>query len=158
MLIRPFRDGDEHAASAVVKDAFLNHQYDFQGCPKDLIGHDISIFSPDYIKHQSTISLIFLVTSDDDRTVYAFASLKNDEIHMFYTIGSMQKKGVGKFLMSHIEKAAISRGIKSLWANSNFYAEAFYLSCGFRKTKDIIVHFYGKDWPVSFMVKELSPD
>ncbi len=157
MLIHPFRDGDENELSAVVKDAFLSHQYDFQGCSKDLIDHDMSIFSPDYIKHRSTISLILVVTSDDDRTIYSFASLNNDEIHMFYTIGSMQKKGVGKFLMSHIEKAAIARGVKTLWVNSNFYAEAFYLSCGFKKTKDIIVPFYGKDWPVSFMVKELLP-
>lgn len=155
MKIIKFKNGYENQVSNTIKDALLNHKFDFKNTERELIEHDIAIYNPLYIKKLAQKAELFLYVSDDEQKVYAVACLDKDELHSCYTKGEKQGSGLGTSLIKHAEKIAKLKNIKKLRVYANFYAEPFYRSCGFRLIKHTTVNFQGKTWPVVYMKKKL---
>lgn len=155
MKIIPFKEDHKKEVSDIIKDALRNYKFDLKGTPSDLIEHDIKIYTPEYIEEYAKKAELFLSASDDETQIYAVAALEKDALNVCYTRSDMQGKGVGRSLISHIEKIAKSRGISKLRVHGNFYTEAFYTFCGFKLIKRTTVNFQGKDWPVVYMEKDL---
>jgi GNAT superfamily N-acetyltransferase len=157
MKIILFENKYAERTSDAIRDALLQHKYNFRGTDRKLIEHDIATYTPAYLReHFNTKSAeYFLAVSDDGTEVYGIAGLAKDEIHTCYTAGKMQKMGIGTVLLTHIESIARSRKLKTLHVTANFYTEPFYSSCGFKLIKKGTVNWEGCTWPVVFMEKKL---
>ena len=155
IVIRKYQSGDEVEVSDLVRDALRNHKYDFKGTDPKLIEHDISIYTPQYIKGLAARAVLYVAMSDDNDEILGVACLDNGELHSCYTKGEFQNRGVGKALLKRAEYDAKVGGFDKLRVHANFYAEPFYKSCGFQLIKHTTVDFYGAEWPVVYMEKLL---
>ena len=83
----------------------------------------------------------FLVVEKDQ--ILGFAELENDgHIDCFYVHPEHQKKGVGSFLLNHLENVAGKKGIKKLFAEVSLTAKTFFEGRGFKivRTNEININ------------------
>ncbi len=68
--------------------------------------------------------------------IVGVGSLKGNEISAIYIKADRIGKGVGSFILSHIEKTALRKGIKELKMDSSLTAVNFYKKHGYKKARN----------------------
>ena len=64
-------------------------------------------------------------------TILGLGSLDGNEIKRMYTLPSVQRQGIGRDILIHLEKEAKRRGLNKTVLQSSPSAAQFYLICGY---------------------------
>jgi putative acetyltransferase len=92
-----------------------------------------------------------------DNQIVGFAEFEDDgHIDCFYVHHQFQSKGVGSALMKEIEQQALQKNISKIFAEVSITAKPFFLSKGFRVTKEQLKKIRGADLKNFVMEKNLE--
>jgi GNAT superfamily N-acetyltransferase len=86
----------------------------------------------------------------------ATIALQGTELVSFYVRPGSRGKGIGSALLSHLETFAMANGIAALHLTSTPAALDFYLRCGWRAERAVVVSVMGVDFEDTFMTKRLD--
>lgn len=104
----------------------------------------------DKIKNQ----VVFCAAHDDE--IVGTIALDGNFVVGFYTKLQSMNQGIGKLLITHLEKHAANSGFEKLQLASTPEGLAFYYKNGWQKVKNFMVNHYGVEFEETLMVKELK--
>ncbi len=92
-----------------------------------------------------------------EQTVVGFAELSSrGDVDCFYVHHAHQHKGIGSALMSRIEREALSRGNRRLYADVSTTAEPFFRRMGFRVIRRQTTIYRNRAFKQAVMAKGLG--
>ncbi len=151
MTIRKFRNDDAAAVRQLIVE--------------NLETVNIRDYSQELIdalaKHKSSQSLQKLASECDafvaveDGKILGVAMLYGDRITNMFVHTQSQRSGIGRSLITHIEKLAKNRETTRLSVDSSVTALGFYIKCGYRVIRKVNKPFCGIDNVVFEMEKVL---
>ncbi len=151
MTIRKFRNDDAAAVRQLIVE--------------NLETVNIRDYSEELIdalaKHKSSQSLQKLASECDafvaveDGKTLGVAMLYGDRITNMFVHTQSQRSGIGRSLITHIEKLAKNRETTRLSVDSSVTALGFYIKCGYRVIRKVNKPFCGIDNVVFEMEKVL---
>lgn len=131
MIIRKFKKSDANVVSKLIRKNDLEVAVKFY--PKKVVIARLKEITPAKILKKSLKRICYV--ADENKKIIGYISLSGNEIKKLFVLPKFHKKGIGRKLLSKIEKIAKKKDIKKLILYSNFYTEEFYKKCGFRRLK-----------------------
>ncbi|MBB4372689.1 GNAT superfamily N-acetyltransferase [Bradyrhizobium sp. cir1] len=136
--IRPALDDDADAISAVILRAL--RETNAKDYTEEIIERVERSFGPDAVRQLIGQRTVFVATIGI--RVVATASLDGSVVRTVFVAPEVQGRGIGKLLMTEIERTARERNIPSLTVPSSVTAEIFYARLGFSAVRD---SYYGAE-------------
>ena len=87
--------------------------------------------------------------------VFGVAMLHGDKLTNMFVHARMQRRGIGRSLLTHLEALARKRQIPRIVLDSSVTAVEFYTKCGYRTIRRVNKPFKGIENIVFEMIKEL---
>jgi GNAT superfamily N-acetyltransferase len=151
MDIRSFKKDDSRRVSRLLiktqRDTMSKHY------PKKVIDMFCKYRSPSCIRDKFNSNDYFLAI--DNRKLLGVVGIKNDEVDVLFVNPTHHRKGIGKYLMLHIEKIARQRKIRKLKCKSSLGADSFYKKTGFKRIRRITHEANNVKFDVILMEKQL---
>jgi N-acetylglutamate synthase-like GNAT family acetyltransferase len=113
----------------------------------------IKYYSIEVMTKKIESQIIFCAEKDGE--IVGTIALDGDFVVGFYTHLHSMNQGIGKMLITHLEKYAVNNGIKKLQLAASPEGVTFYLKNGWQKVKDFVIEYYGVGFEETLMVKEL---
>ena len=132
MKIRKFIKSDSIKVYNLIRKNDLEIASKFY--PKKVINEWLKELNPTKILEKSMKRICFV--AERGNKVIGYVSLSGNEVKKLFILPKFHRMGVGKKLLNRIEKEAKKRGVRKIVLYSNFYAEPFYKSCGFKRIKE----------------------
>jgi GNAT superfamily N-acetyltransferase len=130
--IRSAREDEAGEISAVILRAL--RETNAKDYASDVIARVEQSFGPDAVRQLIGKRIVF-VAMIGDRLV-GTASLDGGVVRTVFVAPDVQGRGIGKSLMTEIERTARERGIVRLAVPSSVTAERFYARLGFKAVRD----------------------
>jgi GNAT superfamily N-acetyltransferase len=130
--IRPALEVDADEISEVILRAL--HETNARDYTSEIIERVERSFSPHAVRELIGKRTVFVATIDS--RVVGTASLDGSVVRTVFVSPDFQARGVGKLLMTEIERTARARCIARLAVPSSVTAEAFYARLGFKAVRD----------------------
>jgi GNAT superfamily N-acetyltransferase len=111
----------------------------------------ITFFTPDKLIEMARAQYMIVCVRDDD--IVGVASLDGNRVRNVFVDADLQRKGIGKLLMSGIEAHPNENNQTNLYLYSALSAQGFYEALGYRATGMIDRHHNGYPLPVVKMEK-----
>jgi GNAT superfamily N-acetyltransferase len=92
----------------------------------------------------------------ENGTILGIAMLDGNRIKRVFTHTQMQRRGIGRALMSHVEALAEERRIPELIVDSSITAVGFYSKCGYEVIRKVNKPFRGIENIIFEMSKNLN--
>ena len=136
--IRPALDDDADEISAVIVRAL--RETNAKDYANEIIERVERSFSPRAVLQLIGKRTVFVATIGS--RVVGTASLDGGVVRSVFVAPEVQARGIGRLLMTEIERTARERNIPILTVPSSVTAEAFYARLGFRAVRD---SYYGDE-------------
>jgi N-acetylglutamate synthase-like GNAT family acetyltransferase len=130
--IRPAQESDADNISAVILRAL--RETNAKDYASEIIARVERSFNPDAVRQLMGARTVFVATIAS--RVVGTASLDGSVVRSVFVAPDVQAHGIGKSLMTEIERAARERNISMLTVPSSVTAEAFYARLGFKAVRD----------------------
>jgi N-acetylglutamate synthase-like GNAT family acetyltransferase len=127
ILVRRFRKEDSLRVSELIRENLI--KVNIKDYPEKIIKNMFERFTPEFINTIDNSRKIFVAEYND--VVVGTASLDNDKVYTVFVDMNYHGRGVGKELMSNIERTALESGIKSLQLPASLTASEFYKKLGY---------------------------
>lgn len=154
MEIRNYNSNDYK----IVADLFYHTVHTI--CASDYTEKQLEAWAPtpiDYKKWQERLDRKKPFLAIIDSRIVGFIELEMDgHIDCFYVDKNYQRKGVGSFLLDHVEKLASSRNYEKMYAEVSITAKPFFLKHGFRVLKENIVRTNNQELKNFIMEKTIK--
>ncbi|MFN6558774.1 MAG: GNAT family N-acetyltransferase [Nostoc sp. ChiSLP01] len=134
MKIREYRLSDTQAIAKLFYDTI--HEINIA----DYTQEQVDAWAPkniDYEVWHKRLQVKLPYIAEDNGEIVGFGELEADgHIDCFYCHSKYQRKGIGSKLLTHLEKTAISQGIKRLYTEASITAKPFFEHQGFIVVKE----------------------
>jgi N-acetylglutamate synthase-like GNAT family acetyltransferase len=130
--IRPALESDADEISAVILRAL--RETNAKDYADEIIARVERSFSPDAVRQLMGRRTVFVATITS--RVVGTASLDGSVVRSVFVAPDVQAHGIGKSLMTEIERTAGERNVPMLTVPSSVTAEAFYARLGFKAVRD----------------------
>lgn len=131
-VIRPARREDADGISRVIVAAL--RETNAKDYSEAVIARVAQNFSPTAVHGLMEHRIVFVAATADQ--VVGTASLDDLVVRTVFVQPEWQSRGVGRALMSEVERVAIERGVSVLAVPSSVTAEPFYAKLGFIAVRD----------------------
>ena len=131
--VRLARPADAEGISQVILAAL--HSSNAQDYPADVIARVASNFTPDAVLALLARRVVLVAVQDD--VIVATAALDANVVRSVFVNPALQGQGIGRSLMSEIERRAREAGVTVLSVPSSLTAEPFYTQLGFHTVRDV---------------------
>jgi GNAT superfamily N-acetyltransferase len=149
VVVRPFRDEDAAAVSAVIARAM--RESNARDYPRDRLEALIAYFTPEKLRVLSQERCCLVATKHDD--VIATAARDGAELATFFVLPDHQGYGVGTRLLAALEQQAASVGLPQLRVDASVTGAGFHERRGYRRTGEVLA---GTAGPQIVLVKPVS--
>ena len=152
ITIRRRRWGEMSKLKSIFEDATIAH------CTRIYTAKQIQVLLQTNNPRRYS-SHLTMVAELGDRIV-GYASLWSDSIQAVYVDPYCGRKGIGRGLVTALERHALQSLNPILKVTSSLNAEPFYRACGFQRVEDTVTNywqFHTVDIPVVLMEKRLKP-
>jgi len=132
IIIRPYEDKDAQMVLEVHRDAV--HNTAAKDYEKIILDEWSKPVDEDRLrKFRTENSADVRVTAEIDGIIVGFGELITNEniLGACYVSSAASGKGVGRAIISELEKIAVEKGLKYLSMDSSVTAASFYSSCGY---------------------------
>lgn len=151
MTIRRFRDDDAAAVSQLIVENLRT--VNIRDYSEELMDALAKYKSPQNLQKLASECDGFVAV--EDGRILGVAMLYGDRITNMFVHTQSQNSGIGRSLVTHIEKLAKTREISRLSIDSSTTAMGFYIKCGYRIIRKVNKPFCGIDNIVFEMEKVL---
>jgi putative acetyltransferase len=151
--LRDFEARDAGMLSKLIAETL--RRVNIQDYPSEAIEQLIPSYEPDELVQKSRSH--HTVVADLDGQVVGTASIDGDRVRNVFVDPEMQKKGIGRALMSEIEAYARSHGQASLFLFAALSARGFYEKLGYVPKEHIQHDLGGISIEELRMEKKLGP-
>lgn len=131
-LIRPAQPDDAEGISRAIVTAL--RETNAKDYSEEVIARVEQAFSPTAVSDLLRRRLVFVAINDD--IVVGTASLDGRVVRTVFIEPSWQGRGIGRALMTEVERAAVEQGVATLAVPSSITAEPFYAKLGFASVRD----------------------
>lgn len=131
--VRPARDGDAAAVSAVIRRAVC--ESNARDYPPEVIERVARSFGAAELRGFIARQPVFVASVAG--VVVGTASLRGSSVRTVFVAPDMQGRGVGRQLMQAVEQAALAAGLAELTLQSTITAEGFYARLGYVVLREI---------------------
>jgi GNAT superfamily N-acetyltransferase len=146
-LIRPAQSEDSEGISHVVISAL--RETNAKDYSEAVIARVEQSFSPAAVSDLLQRRLVFVAINNE--TIVGTASLDGQVVRTVFVHPRCQGRGIGRALMTKVERAAVDRDVAVLAVPSSVTAEPFYAKLGFTRVRD---SFHGEERTI-FMERPL---
>lgn len=129
-MVRPFDPADAEQVSRVI--AVTMRESNSQHYSAKQLEPLIAYFSPAKVR-QLGVERLCLIAVDGDMVV-GTAALDGDRLATFFVLPEYQARGIGTRLLTQLEDAAASAGLRVLLVDASVTGAAFYECRGYRRT------------------------
>ena len=151
MTIRRFRNDDAAAVSQLIVENLRT--VNIRDYPEELMDALAKHKKPRNLQKLASECEAFVAVKDG--RILGVAMLYGDRVTNMFVHTQSQSSGIGRSLITHIEKLAQSRDISRLFVDSSTTALGFYIKCGYRIIQKVNKPFCGIDNIVFEMEKVL---
>ena len=151
-MIRAFREGDEHAWCEVINENLL--KINSKDYPREVIIILLLSNTPE----QALIKVgerVMLVAEVDGKIVGTVSLTIDGEVKNLFVKPSSHANGVGRELLTAIEKEAVKQGFSKLFLYSSVSAQEFYGKTGYAEQCVEWEEINNNKYKVVLMTKEL---
>ena len=148
-VIRPARDDDADAVSAVIQKAL--RETNARDYAPEIIDRIALSFGPAAVSQLVAKRTVFVATLEG--RIVGTASLDGSVVRTVFVEPGVQGRGIGRRLMAEVERTARERNVAVLAVPSSVTAETFYARLGFRSVRD---SFHGDERTI-IMERTLAP-
>ena len=151
MTIRRFRNDDAAAVSQLIVENLRT--VNIRDYPEELMDALAKHKSPQNLQKLASDCDAFVAV--EDGRILGVAMLYGYRISNMFVHTQSQSSGIGRSLVTHMEKLARSREISRLSVDSSTTALGFYVKCGYKVIRKVNKPFCGIDNVVFEMDKVL---
>jgi GNAT superfamily N-acetyltransferase len=133
-VIRPAQNRDAVQISALIQHTLrISNAQDYSPAVIDRVADNFTAKAVlDFIRHR-----IVLVATQAGM-VTGTASLDGDAVKTVFVDPDMQRRGIGRQLMTAIEALAQRNGVTTLWVNASLTARPFYICLGYAEVEEVL--------------------
>jgi putative acetyltransferase len=125
--IRAAASDDATALSALIQDAVrISNSRDYNPATIELI---CANFTREKVIEKMAQRDVFVAVSD--HSIFGTVSLGNGKLHSMFVEPRRQGEGIGRSLVKHLERHAVSSGLSALRLSSSITARPFYEKLGY---------------------------
>jgi predicted N-acetyltransferase YhbS len=131
-LVRPAQPGDAEGISHVIVAAL--RETNAKDYCEEVIARLEESFSPVAVSYLLEQRFAFVAVLDG--VVIGTASLDGRVVRTVFIDPAWQRRGIGRALITEVERLAVEKGVALLSVPSSVTAESFYARLGFRSVRD----------------------
>lgn len=162
ITIREYREGDAPRVGRLIADTYGEYNLDF--LPIEARGPFLGPFqhagSPDKA-HQEAIAQVvrseMVYVAEDSGEIVGVLRGRRERLASLFVRGDHHRRGIGRRLVEHFERASLERGVRVVRVAATLYAVPFYLALGYVRSTGVRSgwSFEGRGLPIQPMRKVL---